>query len=213
MSAPAPGPGHEHDQATPSRAGDPLPPPTAADVPAGHFDPTGDPESGSLVGVSFDRQVRAQEFLLAMRRLRDDGAFDLEDAVLLTKDQRGRVKVTETIDPTPGRAAFSAAAWTGLLGLLLGGPVGWIAGIGVGAGAGAIAAKVIDLGIPDDWVDWFKEAVQPGTATVVVLLSHLDLSALAREADRFAGAELVHTTLPPDAYAQLVEAFARRPPR
>jgi uncharacterized membrane protein len=212
MSAAPPGTGHEDDSSR-SPAGDPLPPPTVDDVLAGRRDPGGDPESGNLVGVSFDRPVRAQEFLLAMRRLRDDGAFDLEDAVLLVKDQQGRVKVTETIDPTPGRAALSGAAWTGLLGLLLGGPVGWIAGIGVGAGAGAVAAKYIDLGIPDDWVDWFKEAVQPGTATVVVLLSHLDLSALAREADRFAGAELLHTTLPPDAYARLVEAFAGHPPR
>ena len=208
MNASAPGPGHEDDRTTPSAAGHPLPPPKVDDVIAGHSDPA----SGSLVGVSFDRPVRAQEFLLAMKRLRDDGAFDLEDAVLLTKDEHGRVKVTETIDPTPGRAALSGAAWTGLLGLLLGGPVGWIAGLGVGAGAGAVAAKFIDLGIPDDWVDWFKEAVQPGTATVVVLLSHLDISALAREADRFAGAELLHTTLPPDAYTQLVEAFAGRRP-
>ena len=210
MSAAAAGAGHEDDETAPSGSGDPLPPPTVDDVIAGHSDPAGDPGGGSLVGVSFDRPVRAQEFLLAMRRLRDDGAFDLEDAVLLVKDQQGRVKVTETIDPTPGRAALSGAAWTGLLGLLLGGPVGWIAGIGVGAGAGAVAAKFIDLGIPDDWVGWFKEAVQPGTATVVVLLSHLDLSALVREADRFAGADLLHTTLPPDAYAQLVDAFAGR---
>lgn len=213
MNAAAPGSGHEDHQTTPSPADDRLPPPTVDDVLAGHSDPGGDPASGSLVGVSFDRPVRAQEFLLAMKRLRDDGAFDLEDAVVVVKDQKGRVKVTETIDPTPGRAAFSGAAWTGLLGLLLGGPVGWIAGIGVGAGAGAVAARFIDLGIPDDWVDWFKEAVQPSTATVVVLLSHLDLSALAQEADRFAGAELLHTTLPPDAYAQLVQAFAGRPPR
>jgi len=210
MSA-GPGSEHEDDGSTQSPASGPLPPPTVDDVMAGRSDAAGDAAGGSLVGVSFDRPVRAQEFLLAMRRLRDDGAFDLEDAVLLVKDQRGRVKVTETIDPTPGRAALSGAAWTGLLGLLLGGPVGWIAGLGVGAGAGAVAAKVIDLGIPDDWVHWFEEAVQPGTATVVVLLSHLDLSALVQEADRFAGAELLHTTLPPDAWSQLVAAFAGRP--
>ena len=160
--------------------------------------------------MSFDRMVRAQEFLFAMRRLREDGVLDLEDAVLLVKDQNGKVKVTETIDPTPGRSAISGAAWTGLLGLLLGGPVGWIAGLGVGAGVGAVAAKLVDVGIPDDWVDWFKQAVRPGTATVVILLAHLDLPALAREADRFAGAELVHTTLPPDASTELAAAFAGR---
>ena len=206
---PPPSGGEEHHEET-AEAGRPLPPPTLHD--AAGADPTADPEGGSLVGVSFDRRVRAQEFLLAMKRLREDGALDLEDAVVLVKDANGRVKVTETIDPSPGRAAFSGAAWTGLIGLLLGGPVGWLAGLGVGAGAGAAAAKFVDLGIPDEWVAWFKQAVRPGTATVVVLLAHLDVPALAREAGRFAGAELVHTTLPPSAYSQLAEAFAGRPP-
>ena len=67
---------------------------------------------------------------------------------------------------------MSGALWTGLFGLLLGGPVGWIAGAAIGAGAGAVTAKVVDLGISDEWVAWFREAVQPGTATVVRTVSH-----------------------------------------
>jgi uncharacterized membrane protein len=209
-----PPPGEDDQPDAPSDAGEPLPPPSLHDAAGTQPDAAGDPDRVSLVGVSFDRAVRAQEFLLAMRRLREDGVLDLEDAVLLVKDRNGKVKVTETVDPTPGRAAFSGAAWTGLLGLLLGGPVGWLAGLGVGAGAGAVAAKLVDIGIPDDWVSWFKQAVRPGTATVLVLLAHLDLPALTREADRFAGAELVHTTLPPDASAALAAAFeGRRPPK
>jgi uncharacterized membrane protein len=151
--------------------------------------------------------VRAQEFLLAMNRLRDDGALDLKDAVILVKDRQGKVRVTETVDPSPGRAALSGAVWVGLVGLLLGGPVGWLAGLGVGAGAGAMTAKLVDLGIPDEWVAWFKAAVRPDTATVVVLVEELDVRALTREAERFAGAELLHTTLPPGVYARLAEAF------
>lgn len=151
--------------------------------------------------------MRAQEYLVAMGRLRQDGALDLEDAVVVAKDDHGKVKVTETVDPTPGRAALSGALWTGLLGLVLGGPVGWLAGLGVGAGAGAATAKVIDLGLPDEWVDWFEQAVTPGTSTVVILAENVDVEALLAEARRFPGAELLYTTLPHTVYEELVTAF------
>jgi uncharacterized membrane protein len=97
--------------------------------------------------------------------------------------------------------------WTGLIGLFLGGPVGWLAGMGIGAGAGALIAKVVDIGIPDEWVEWFKNAVQPDTATVVALATDIDLDALYGEAARFTGATLVHTTLWPGASAQLAAAL------
>lgn len=201
-----PGDGAEADG---SHGGGEFPPPSLDDIPylaAGSSTDAEEPD-GTLVGVSFDRPVRAQEFLLAMNRLREDGALDLKDAVIVVKDRQGKVRVTETVDPSPGRAALSGAVWTGLFGLLLGGPVGWLAGLAVGAGAGAVTAKLVDLGIPDEWVAWFKAAVRPGTATVVVLVEELDVRALTREAERFAGAELVYTTLPPGVYARLAEAF------
>jgi uncharacterized membrane protein len=107
----------------------------------------------------------------------------------------------------PSGTALRGAMWTGLLGLLVAGPLGWIAGLGLGAGAGALTAKFVDIGIPDEWVDWFKEAVHPHTSTVVALATQLNLSALYQEAQRFAGAELVHTTLRPGASADLAAAL------
>ena len=38
--------------------------------------------------------------------------------------------------PSGGCAALTGAMWAGLFGLILGGPVGWIAGLVVGASAG-----------------------------------------------------------------------------
>lgn len=166
-----------------------------------------DPDAPVIIGVSFDSSLKAQEYLLAMARLREDGALQLKDAVTVTKQPDGKVHVTETIDPSPGKAAVSGGVWLGLLGLVVGGPVGWLAGIGIGAGAGAVAAKVVDLGVPDEWVDWFKEAVEPGTSAVVVLADHVHVRALADEARRFQGAELLYTSLTPSAMDQLEAAF------
>lgn len=166
-----------------------------------------DPDADVIIGVSFDSALKAQEYLLAMGRLRQEGVLELHDAVTVTKGDDGKVSVTETIDPTPGRSALSGGMWLGLLGLVIGGPVGWVAGIGVGAGAGAVAAKVIDLGIPDEWVGWFRDAVAPGTSTVIILARHVQVRALATEATRFQGARLLYTSLPDHAMSELQDAF------
>jgi len=149
----------------------------------------------TLVGISFPDIYRAQEFLTAATGLAAKGNLKLKDAVLVVKDADGKTHVKETIDPEPGRTALSGALWAGLFGLVLGGPVGWAAGLAVGAGAGAVTAKVVDLGISDEWVGWFRAAVQPDTATVALLAEDLDRNALVAEASRFTGAELVYANL------------------
>lgn len=175
------------------------------------MDPVSDTPAGNddqfLLGISFSDAFRAQEFLTAMTRLGSLGHIRLRDAVLLSKDDKGEVRVRETLDPQPGRSALSGAVWTGLLGLLVGGPVGWLAGLALGGGAGAITAKVIDLGVPDEWVAWFREAVREGTTTVVVLAEDVNIPALRDEVQRFSGAELVHSTLPSSAIEQLEAAL------
>src|SRR5438105_4543475 len=111
----------------------------------------------TLVGISFADIFRAQEFLTAATGLAAKGHLQLKDAVLVVKDDEGHTVVRETIDPQPGRSALSGAIWTSLLGLIFGGPVGWAAGAAIGAGAGAVTAKVVDLGVSDEWVAWFRD--------------------------------------------------------
>jgi uncharacterized membrane protein len=168
--------------------------------------PTGDPQV--IVGLSFDDEYRAQEFLTAATRLAAHHEMVLRDAVTVTKDADGKTHVKETTDLKPGSAALSGGMWAGLFGLLLGGPIGWVAGAAVGAGAGAAAAKVIDIGLPDEWVDWFKQAVQPDTVTVALLVDGFDADALVAEAERFTGARLVYANLDPGTLARVEAALS-----
>jgi uncharacterized membrane protein len=149
----------------------------------------------TLVGISFDDAFRAQEFLTATQRMAASQQLVLKDAVIVVHDHDGKTKVHETVDPQPKRTALSGALWVSLVGLLVAGPVGWLAGAAVGAGAGVVTAKAIDLGIPDEWVEWFRSATRPGTATLALLVTHLDRDALIGEAERFRGARIVHTNL------------------
>ncbi len=168
------------------------------DLPASH---------DTIVGISFDDAFRAQELLTATSRLASKGVLQVLDAVTIIKDESGKTYVRETIDPSPVQSALSGSVWAGLFGLILGGPVGWIAGAAIGAGAGAARAKIVDLGVPDEWVGWFRQAVQPGTVTLVLLLGTFDREAAFTELERFSGGRLVHANLEPDAIARIRRAL------
>jgi uncharacterized membrane protein len=163
----------------------------------------------TLVGLSFDDPFRAREFVTAISRLASRKELVLEDVVIVAKTPEGRTIVEETTDPPPGRAALSGAMWAGLFGLFLGGPVGWLAGSAIGAGVGAATAKVVDHGIPDEWVAWFREAVAEGTTTVAILAHDISMQALIDEAHRFTGAELVYANLDPFASGRLRTALGQ----
>jgi uncharacterized membrane protein len=154
-----------------------------------------DDEPQTLVGIAFPDLFRAQEFLTASARLAANGSLALRDAVFVTSDADGNTHVRETTDPQPKQAAVSGAVWVGLIGLIVGGPVGWLAGAAIGAGGGAVSAKAIDLGIPDEWVGWFRQAVQPGSTILTLLVTKLDRAALVKELERFSGAHLVYANL------------------
>ena len=152
----------------------------------------------TLVGISFGDTFRAQEFLTAAQRLAANGRMHLKDAVFVVKRDDGNDRRARD-DRSAARPLARCPARCGRAssGLLLGGPVGWLAGGAIGAAGGAAAAKLVDLGVPDEWVEWFRDEVQPGTTTLVLLVTDLDRDALVTELERFSGAKLVYANLEP----------------
>jgi uncharacterized membrane protein len=167
----------------------------------------GSSQSPRLAAISFTDDLRAIEFMTAMTRLARDGRLALRDAVFVVKDEDGKTHVRETRDLQPGQTALGAGLWAGLFGLLLGGPVGMLVAGGIGAGAGAITAKVVDVGVTDEFVDQLREMVQPGTTTVALLGDEIDADAVLGELERFGGARYVAGNLPLDGIARVREAL------
>lgn len=164
------------------------------------------PDVQNMVVLGFDTRVAAQEALTAMARLQQEGKLLVRDAVFVTKDDKGRAHVEETTDPSPGRAALGGAFWGLLFGAILLVP---IAGLAVGAGVSALTAKLIDRGLSDKFVKQLRESIQPGKTYLAVLVSHGNREAVLAELRRFAGiAELVDSSLPEEAVAQVNEALA-----
>ncbi len=164
-----------------------------------------------LLVLAFESSLRAQEAFLAVTRLAQEGRLLVQDAVFIQKRDDGKVKVTETLDISPGNAAVNGSLWGALIGTIVAGPVGLLAGGALSAGVGALIAKFTDIGVPDATVAEIGEALAPSSTGLALLVSHIDEEALTTEMRRFAGAKLVQTTLSPDTVETLRGALQAEP--
>lgn len=165
-------------------------------------------EETSLAAFSFPDGFRATEFLTAAQRLQANGHLQVRDAVFLVKDAEGKTFVRETTDLATAPTAIGAGMWSGLFGLILGGPVGLLVGGAIGAGAGALTASLVDLGVSDETVARIRDHVQPGTTTLVLLTSHVDRDEVLAELRRFEGAQYVWGDLSLDRVADVQRALS-----
>ncbi|MDB4953020.1 MAG: hypothetical protein JWO36_589 [Myxococcales bacterium] len=161
-----------------------------------------------IVAFVFESPLFAHEAYLAAMRLQEDGLVTIHDAVFVSRRSRCSASVTETTDPTPAAAAVPSSLVGALVGMLVAGPLGFLIG-GVLAGAsGALAAKLIDLGIPDRLIVQLRKITQPGQSALALQVDlaggELGGSELLQELRRFQGAQLVYSQLPP-AQAALVQ--------
>lgn len=166
------------------------------------------PASSSLVVLSFESTLKAEEFYLAVTRLQTEAKISLQDAVFLAKDLDGSVHVRQTVDTSPGDAALRSGMWGALVGTLFGGPAGTVLGGAISAGVGALAAAFTDLGIQNETLDSLRGAVQPGTVALALLVADVDDEGFLAEMHRFSGASLLKTSLPAEADAVIRAALA-----
>lgn len=157
-----------------------------------------------LVAIAYLDQRRAAEALDAMKRLQKDGALDLNDAVAVSKDNEGRIKIE-------GAVSRAAAGTTG--GLVLGALVGMVflspvIGALFGAVAGGFAGTFADVQHIDDFVLDVGNTMPPGSSAILMLIDKADpdktLAAL-----RQLGGEVIRTSLPDDAEARIRTALGQ----
>jgi len=120
-----------------------------------------------LVFIAFDNEKKAEEVrdkVLAMQR---DYLIDVGDAVIATRDEKGRVKLNQLMHPA-GAGAVGGAFWGMLIGWLFLMPV---AGAALGAAGGALGGSLVDVDINDqDMKRQANEALKPGTAGLFLLI-------------------------------------------
>jgi len=156
-----------------------------------------------LVVVAYPDEYRAAEVLADLRRAQSNYLIDLEDAVYLTKNERGKVKLHQSHDLTAEGAA-GGALFGSVVGLFFLVP---LLGAVVGAGVGALTGALSDYGINDQFAKGLSEQLTPGSSAIAVLLRNATPDKLIPELAKFGGTVL-QTSLSDDAEARLRAALA-----
>jgi uncharacterized membrane protein len=160
----------------------------------------------NLVAIAYPDVKTAEEVMGALGRLQVERSIELEDAVIVTRDDGGKVKLHQARSTT-GAGAAGGALWGGLIGLLFLAP---LLGMAVGAATGAVTGKLTDVGVDDSFLKELGEKIEPGMAAVIVLVRKSTPDKVIPEIQRFGGTVL-QSSLDDDAETRLNEALQGAP--
>lgn len=123
-----------------------------------------------LIVVAFDKADKAAQALENVRALERSRVIWVINAAVLA-NENGKVSVKEAEDVDAKHGALFGAITGGLLGLWAG-PAGVIVGGVAGAATGGLAAQGIDMGFPNADLDELRDALQPNSSALVLLIEN-----------------------------------------
>jgi len=144
----------------------------------------------NLVAIAYPDQSTADEVIATLGRLQDERSIKLDDAVVVTRDLEGKVKLHQTTGLV-GRSAARGAMWGGLIGLIFLVPM---IGAAVGAATGAAAAGLADVGVDDLFMKELGAKLQPGGAALILLV-HSSMPERVLPAVAGFGGEVIQSSL------------------
>jgi uncharacterized membrane protein len=156
----------------------------------------------TLVSIVYPDKERAQEVRTVLARLQTEYLIDVADAVVVTRDDNGKVHLDQTA-PLVEMGAMNGALWGLLIGVLFFAP---LLGAAVGAVSGALAGKFSDYGIDDNFMRALGEKLQPNTSALFVLARGGTPERVLPQIAPYGGT-LLKTSLPPEAEARLQAAL------
>jgi uncharacterized membrane protein len=119
-----------------------------------------------LVVISFPQEQLAFEMRAELAKLQKEYLIDMEDVVVVTKDDAGKVKLHQAVSLT-AMGAVGGGFWGMLIGMLFLNP---LLGAAVGAGAGALSGKLTDIGVNDEFMKELANSFKPGCSAIFILV-------------------------------------------
>jgi uncharacterized membrane protein len=120
----------------------------------------------NLVVITFPDSETAFEMRAALAKLQKEYLIEMEDVVVVTKDEAGKVKLHQAMNLT-AMGAMGGTFWGMLIGMIFLNP---LLGAAVGAGAGALSGAFTDLGIDDKFMKELGETFRPGCSAIFILV-------------------------------------------
>jgi uncharacterized membrane protein len=145
--------------------------------------------SSILTVVVFDDELKAEEARLKCLKLAREGFIELEDAVVLVKEQDGTAKYHRM-----HRTAMKGGVIGSITGLIVG---GILSHPSIGDVFGAVIAgasnSLYDVGIEDEFMKELSERFGPGCSALFTLVRKADPEMAAKEFLGFGGKVLVNS--------------------
>jgi uncharacterized membrane protein len=152
----------------------------------------------TLVAIAYPDLQTAEKVRAELVQATKEQILQLEDAVVVEHRADGKIKLHQAMSTTAAGGA-GGAVWGGLIGLLFLAP---LLGMAIGGASGALAGKMTDTGVNDDFLKNLGANMPPGGAALIVLGR---AGAPAKVIDRLRpyGGELIQTSLDDEAEERL----------
>ncbi|MGA9914784.1 MAG: DUF1269 domain-containing protein [Paraburkholderia sp.] len=158
----------------------------------------------TLIAITYPDLTVAEDALKELQTLQSEYLLQLRDAVIVERTTDGKIKLHQTVNPTAA-GALRGAFWGSLIGWLFLNP---LLGAAVGSASGALAGKLSEYGVSDNFVKSLEQKIQPGAAAVFALLKDVTLDKVEADLAKLGGTVL-YTNLSLDDELKLVEALSK----
>jgi uncharacterized membrane protein len=161
----------------------------------------------TLVAVVFNDETTAFEMRTALLKMQAQYLIEMEDSVVVTKDQKGKTRLDQIVNLTSA-GAVGGGFWGMLIGMLFLNP---LLGAAVGAGMGALSGKFNDIGLNDKMMKDLAQSFKPGSSALFVLIRKVTGDKVLAGLKDFAGkGKVFQTSLSKDDEATLREALEKQ---
>jgi uncharacterized membrane protein len=155
-----------------------------------------------LIAVAYPDQATAETVRDELAQLTREHVIEIADAVVVTRQPDGKVKLHQTVNPA-GAGAAGGALWGGLIGLIFLAP---LLGAAIGAAAGAASGAVSDLGIEDNFMKELGQSLPEGGAALFVLVRQVTPDKVIPRISAYGGT-VIQSSLSNESEQRLQEAL------
>ncbi len=160
----------------------------------------------NLIVVTFEDDSTAFEMRAALGKMQKEYLIEMEDAVVVTKDAKGKAKLHQAVNLTSA-GAVGGGFWGMLIGMIFLNP---LLGLAVGAGAGALSGMLSDIGVNDKSIKEMAESFKPGGSALFVLVKSSTRDKVLEGLAPFAGkGKIFQTSLTKDNEDSLREVIEK----
>jgi uncharacterized membrane protein len=157
-----------------------------------------------LIAIAYPHQDAVERARENLRKGVSDGVIDVEDVVVMIRDEEGTVDVRQG-STGAASATVGGAMAGGLIGLIFLAP---LFGVAAGAVGGRAAWKSIfgDAGVAEDFVKELSEHLAPGGAAMIILVREMSVDEVVARME--VPGHVIRTSLNAEVESQLDAALA-----